>query len=232
MLVEEKEYEWLKKRVGCISASELNNLFSLSGKVTEANVDYIRKKRFERKHGYSLNVSSYAMEIGKEQESYAVEWFRENYPQFSDIIHANTDLDEIPFWTVGWAKFGASPDAFSPDETFVLEVKTVVSNADTDYYADEFTPYVDKYQRVKKEHGNQIAGQFLSNPKVEKIWLLKYIYQRDDDFDVDSPLEKWRGVVFEFVRSDFELEKMKDRIILFDNFIDAPVDPASLKTTK
>ena len=62
----DKEQVWKAKRLGCISASELNDLFSRSGKVTEANMDYVRKKRFHRKHKFELPVTGRALEIGRD----------------------------------------------------------------------------------------------------------------------------------------------------------------------
>lgn len=224
----DKEQVWKSKRLGCISASELNDLFSRSGKVTEANIDYIRKKRFHRKHKFELPINGRALEIGKEMEHDAVEWLRANYTSL-DIVYSQ-ELDEIPFWRVEWAKFGASPDCFTSDERIVFEIKNCVGNDTVYFFDDEYTSEEEKRVEVYKEHGNQIAGQFLSNPKVEEIWLVKYIYQRDDIMeDIDSPLEPWRGKVFKFKRDDFELDAMKDRIILFDNFIDSTDSPSVLK---
>jgi hypothetical protein len=224
----DKEQVWKSKRLGCISASELNDLFSRSGKVTEANIDYIRKKRFHRKHKFELPINGRALEIGREMEHDAVEWLRANYTSL-DIVYSQ-ELDEIPFWRVEWAKFGASPDCFTSDERIVFEIKNCVGNDTVYFFDDEYTNEEEKRVEVYKEHGNQIAGQFLSNPKVEEIWLVKYIYQRDDIMeDIDSPLETWRGKVFKFKRDDFELDAMKDRIILFDNFIDSTDSPSVLK---
>jgi hypothetical protein len=224
----DKEQVWKSKRLGCISASELNDLFSRSGKVTEANIDYIRKKRFHRKHKFELPINGRALEIGKEMEHDAVEWLRANYTSL-DIVYSQ-ELDEIPFWRVEWAKFGASPDCFTSDERIVFEIKNCVGNDTVYFFDDEYTSEEEKRVEVYKEHANQIAGQFLSNPKVEEIWLVKYIYQRDDIMeDIDSPLEPWRGKVFKFKRDDFELDAMKDRIILFDNFIDSTDSPSVLK---
>lgn len=224
----DKEQVWKSKRLGCISASELNDLFSRSGKVTEANIDYIRKKRFHRKHKFELPINGRALEIGKEMEHDAVEWLRANYTSL-DIVYSQ-ELDEIPFWRVEWAKFGASPDCFTSDERIVFEIKNCVGNDTVYFFDDEYTSEEEKRVEVYKEHGNQIAGQFLSNPKAEEIWLVKYIYQRDDIMDdIDSPLESWRGKVFKFKRDGFELDAMKDRIILFDNFIDSTDSPSVLK---
>ena len=224
----DKERIWKAKRLGCISASELGQLFSLSGKVTEDNLNYVRKKRFHRKHKFVLPVNGRALDIGKEMEHDAVEWLRENYPSLN-IIYSQ-ELEEIPFWTVDWAKFGASPDCFTDDESIVFEIKSCVGNDTVYFFDDEYTSEEDKRKQVWKEHGNQIVGQFLSNEKVKEIWLVKYIYQRDDVMeDVDSPLDPWRGKVFKFKREDFDLETMKDRIISFDKFIDSKDSPSMLK---
>lgn len=224
----DKEQHWLKRRLGYISASELNNLCSKSGKVTKENISYIRRKRFQRKHGFTYPVSGYALDMGKIMEHDAVLWFRENYPEVP-IIYSQ-ELSEIPFWTVDWAKFGASPDCFTEDQGIVVEIKNLVGNSTAEFFDDDYTPYETKKAFVIEEHGNQICGQFLSNEKVQEIWVVKYIYQRDEvDEDIDSPLAPWRGLVFKFRREDFDLDSTKQRIIKFDNFIDTDQDPNLFK---
>ena len=226
-----KEGLWLKKRCGYISASNVGELCSASGKVTEGNLDYIREKRWERRHGFSLPFTAHPMTIGKEQEPYAIAWFRENYSEMP-IIYSG-ELDDIPFWTVPWAKFGASPDAFTEDESTVVEIKTVVSNKQKCFYGDEYTPYEDKKAYAKSEHLPQLLGQFLSKDKVREIKLVKYIYQDDNIMeDTDSVLAPWRGLVFPFYRKDYvnELAELKLRIQMFDAMIDAPISPEEFKS--
>lgn len=223
-----KELVWKQKRLGLITASELSDITSASGKIIDGNVAYIRKKRFERKHGFSLPISGRPLDIGKEQEPYIIGWLRENYPSL-EIVYSQ-ELDDIPFWAVDWAKFGASPDGFTPDESIVFECKTLCGNSSIEYFADEYTPEEDKRKFVLKDHGDQIAGQFLSNDKVQEIWIVKYIYQHDDIMeDTDDPCASWRGLVFKFKREEFDLESMKERIIMFDKFIDSKENPAELK---
>lgn len=224
----DKELEWKKERVGLITASELGGIMSASGKIIDSNLDYVRKKRFERSRRFSLPVNGRALDVGHEQEPYAVRWFKANHPE-REIIYSQ-DCDKIPFWKVDWANFGASPDCFSPDESFVLEIKSVVGNTNLEFFADFYTSYEDKRAYVLKEHGDQLAGQFLSNEKVQEIWLLKYLYQRDEiDEDTDSPLATWRGIIFKFKREEFDLKRYKDRIVLFDTFIDSLYDPKVMK---
>jgi hypothetical protein len=171
------------------------------------------------------------MEIGTENEKYVIEWFRNQYPDIP-IIYAQELGENIPFWKVGWAKFGASPDAFTEDERIVIDAKTVVSNSNIEFFADEYTSYEEKKAKVWEEHGDQILGLWLSNPKTEEVWIVKHIYCDEfNEFEPADPLATWRGLVFKFARKDFEasIAEMKDRIILFDKMIDAPVDPSQFK---
>jgi hypothetical protein len=224
-----RESVWKKARLGRITASELSEIFSASGKATDGNVDYVRRKRFERRHGFAYPVSARNFDIGHEQEPYAVEWFRANHPEVP-VVYAQ-ECEEIPVWVADFANFSASPDAFSPDGRMALEVKTVVGNTSAEFYGDDLTSLEDKRASVLKDHGYQIAGQFLSNPAVEEIWLLKYIYQRDEvEEDVDSPLAPWRGLVFKFTRGDFDLDAIRERIVAFDRFIDSGEESKALKS--
>lgn len=226
-----KEDKWMRKRIGLITASELGNITSASGKIIDGNLSYIRAKRWERKHGFSHPVTARAMEIGNEQEPMIYQWAMANLG-FDEIIYSK-DLPEIPFWISPDTKVGASPDAFVPSEKIVFEFKTVVGAASIEFFGDEYTSYEEKKMAVWKDHGPQLLGQFLSNPKVEEIWLIKYIYQDDDIIqDTDSPLASWRGLVFKFKRSDFaiSLKTTKDRIELFDAMIDSEVNPSEFKT--
>jgi len=228
----DKEQKWMKRRVGMITASELSNIVSASGKVIDGNVSYIRSKRFERAHGYSLPVSSRIMDIGNETEPEIVEWLRANGEP--DIIYSK-DLPEIPFWVSPECPLGASPDAFYEDESVVFECKTLVGNEATEFFMDVYTPMEDKRARVWKEHGDQILGQFLSNPKVKTVVLCKYAPQRDDILDdTDSPLARWRGITFTFSRDCYmeSIENMRNLIILFDKMIDAKINPVKFKSGK
>lgn len=230
MIMESKETKWLRKRLGMITASELGNITSASGKVIDGNLSYIRAKRWERRRGFSHPVSARAMEIGNEQEPMINEWAKANLG-LPEIVYSK-DLPEIPFWVAPDCPLGASPDAFTPDQSVVLEYKTLVGATSIEFFADEYTSYEEKKLAVWKDHGDQLLGQFISNPSVGEIWLIKYIYQDDDILrDTDSPLEPWRGLVFKFRREDYSesIEDMRRRVILFDRMIDAPVNPSDFK---
>ena len=226
----DKEQKWLQKRLGMITASELGQITSSSGKIIDGNLSYIRSKRWERKHGFTHPVSARAMEIGNEQEPTIYEWCKANLG-FNEIVYSK-DLPEIPFWVATDCPVGASPDAFTPDQRIVFEYKTLVGATSIEFFGDEYTSYEEKKLAVWKDHGDQLLGQFISNSAVEEIWVVKYIYQDDDILkDTDSPLAPWRGLVFKFARKDYEasIEEMKRRIILFDKMIDAPINPSEFK---
>lgn len=227
----DKEHKWRLERCGYITASMLSDITSKPGKIIDGNLTAIRSKRFERKYGYPLQVSSRTMEIGTENEKYVIEWFRQQYPDIP-IIYSQEIEDGIPFWTVDWAKFGASPDAFTEDERIIIDAKTVVSNSNIEFFADEYTSYEEKKAKVWDEHGDQILGLWLSNPKAEEVWIVKHIYCDEfNEFEPADPLAPWRGLVFKFSRKDFEasIDEMKHRIILFDKMIDAHINPAEFK---
>jgi len=228
-----KEEKWLKRRIGMITASELGQITSASGRIIDGNLSYIRSKRWERKHKFSHPVSARAMEIGNEQEPMVIEWCRKNLG-LDEIIYSK-ELPEIPFWIAPDCPLGASPDAYTPDEKIVIECKTLVGATSIEFFGDEYTPYEEKKLAVWKDHGDQLLGQFISNGSVEEIWLVKYIYQDDDIMaDTDSPLAPWRGLVFKFKREDYgiSIEEMKDRVHLIDAMIDAPMNPSEFKSGK
>lgn len=226
--MDNREKIWKAKRLGVITASELDCLMSASGKIIDSNIAYVRRKRFERTHKFAYPVFGRALEIGREMEKYACAWYRENYP-LNEIVYAQ-ELEEVPFWKVDWADFGASPDAFSPDHGLIVEFKTLVGNSNIEFFSDDRTSYEEKRSLVLKEHGAQIMGQFLSEPAAKEAHLVKYVPQSDDvDEDIDSPLAPWRGTLFTFKREDFDLEELKKRIKFFDLFIDSDYDAKMLK---
>ena len=227
-----KEDIWLKRRLGMITASELGQITSASGRIIDGNVAYIRQKRFERNRGYAIPVSSRAMDIGNETEPMIAEWAKANLDSAKGMVYSK-DLPEIPFWVSPDCPMGASPDAFTPDETVVFEFKTLVGNEATEFFCDPYTSYEEKKARVWKEHGDQMLGQFIAKPSVQTVVLIKYAPQRDDIMaDTDTPLAPWRGFVFYFCRKDYEesIRQMRERIILINAMIDKPLSPSEFKS--
>ena len=226
----EKELQWKQKRLGMITASELGSITSASGKIIDGTLSYIRSKRFERKHGYTLPVTARTMEIGNEQEPYIYQWAVANLG-LPGLIYAK-DQPEIPFWVAKDCPIGASPDSFTPDKRIVVEFKCLVGNTAIEFFDDEYTDYFEKKKAVWSDHGDQILGQFISEDAVEEIWLVKYIYQNDDIIeDNDDPNEPWRGIVFKFARKDYEesIKAMKARATLIDAMIDSKINPSDFK---
>ena len=217
-----------------ITASELGQITSASGKIIDGNLSYIRSKRWERKRGFAHPASARTMDIGNEQEPMVYQWAVENLIGglgFDSIVYSK-DLPEIPFWRATDCPLGASPDAYTPDERIVFEFKTLVGATSIEFFGDEHTPYEEKKLAVVKDHLDQILGLFCSNSAVEEVWLIKYIYQDDDIMaDTDSPLASWRGLVFKFKRSDYKesIAQMKERVRLFDAMIDSPESPVNFK---
>jgi hypothetical protein len=227
-----REEQWMKKRLGMITASELGQITSARGGIIDGNVAYIRQKRFERNRGYALPVSSKAMDVGNETEPMIAEWAKANLDVARELVYSK-DIPEIPFWIAPDCPLGASPDAFTPDETVEFEFKTLVGNETTEFFCDPYTSYEEKKLRVWKEHGDQMLGQFIAKPSVQTIVLIKYAPQRDDIMaDTDSPLAEWRGSVFYFARKDYEasIAEMRKRVILFDAMIDAKMSPSEFKS--
>lgn len=237
----DKQERWMKNRCGRITASELGSLTSASCKIIDGNLSYIRQKRWERRHGFALPVNAKQFDIGHENEPYIFHWAVVNmpklYPELAGVNFIYSQNEEVlPFWVPeGFDRFGASPDAFSKDENIVLEFKTLVGNDTKCFFMDECTSYEEKKAVVWKEHGDQLLGQLLSNPAVKTIFLIKYAPQMDDVVqDTDSPDALWRGIVFRFDRKDYleSIKNMKERIILFDAFIDSDRNPSDFKVGK
>ena len=235
--MEAKEYEWHKKRIGCISASELSQLMpgAKSDKWSQGNLTYLYKIQRQR----TLNqpappVFSRTMQEGIEAEPYAVAWLRENTNL--NILHCSEDLDEKVFTKTEWG-LGCSPDCYimSDDEAIesIMEIKAVIGESTTNFYFSPTVPYERKRLEAFDEHRDQLAGQLLCYPSISEIHLLKYDPQSDDDpFDLRSPLDVTRGIMFTFTREEFGiyLDQVQERVIFADNYLKSGKDLDSINT--
>lgn len=205
-----KEERWLKKRLGVITASELKRLLSKSGKLTQTAISYLYEKQYERLCKEMLpKVDTYEMRVGKENEQYAVAWLRENYPD-KVFHHCSEDYEDIMF-VVAENGLGISPDVIIGDNEGIVEIKCVVSRANISIYFNPAIPYHKKKQIAFEEHKEQLAGQLSGFPNMDKIYLLKYRPQLDDnDWDMKSVVDKSRGELFAFTRE--ELQDLIDEI--------------------
>lgn len=221
--------KWKQKRIGFISASKIADLMSKGrskkekwGKTAISYLSQIEMERFLNEP--SLNRDAPALSFGRENEKYAVEWLKENVTD--TIRYYETDFPEKPFITVDWAKFGATPDVDIPDENGnplqIIEIKTTYSDGEIYTYFSPSRPYDKKRAIAFEEHKYQLAGQLLACPTCERISLLKYNPQRDDtEWDLRSPLDASRGILFTFERSEFGtlLDEVKQRIIEADEYL-------------
>jgi hypothetical protein len=202
---------------------------SASGKWIEGNIDYLYEIQYQRLTGEpEPPITARPMRIGIENEPYAIAWVRENYPDLN-VLHCGADFTELIFEEpYPDLMFGASPDAFitqkeaiknmadgrviydSAIKSFIsalLEVKCVVGRKETVRYFSPTLPDEVKKDMVKKEHGWQMAAQLFAYPNVQKIYLLKYLPQMDDnEWDLRPASDPSRGIMFEFSRGELAIE--------------------------
>ena len=226
-----KEFDWKKKRIGYFSASRLGDLMTRGrgkgedwGKTAIAYLYNIERQRWLREPPREVHAA--AMSFGLEQEAYAVEWIRENMETDYEVRHYETGFKEKPFITVDWARYGVSPDADLYDRKTgkiegLIEIKVVWGAVEISQYFSPSRSYLKKRADAFNEHRDQLAGQLLAFPDVNRIILLKYDGQTDSEFDIRDPLDLSRGVYFVFERSEFGayLDELKERIILADHYL-------------
>jgi hypothetical protein len=225
----QKEEQWLLKKVGKFSASHADDLMSKSGTWTVGNINYLYDIQDQRTtQEPPPHVEARPMKIGTENEPYAVMWLRENYPELH-ILHCDVDFTEKIF-DEPWpdVMFGVSPDAFvmsapqSEDWDHVyndhiksqiaelIEIKCVVGRTQTARYFSPTLPFSTKRLMAFEEHGMQMAAQLLAYPNVQKIRLLKYRPQLDENqYDRRPVTDPTRGVMFEFTREEFASDMIK-----------------------
>ena len=215
--MDSQERQWKLDKVGYMSASELGLLNSASGKFTQTNLSYLYKIERQRSTGNPPPpVFSKNFDIGTEQEPYAFDWIQKNHSGSAVL------LSKV-FKKVDWATFGASVDVLDGgEEGEIIEIKTLVSEGEINWFMSPSVPFDKKRQRALKLHKDQMVGQLLAYPKVDTIWIMKYNYQNDDDpFDLLPTDHPSRGLMFKFTREEFgiEIEKSKKRIIFADEYL-------------
>ena len=234
-----KEEKWLKERIGFISASEVDKLMSKSGKWTQGNITYlykIQRQRFLKEP--APPVFSRIMQIGTENEPYAVEWMRVNMGW--TVVHCDKDLSEKVFVKTDWG-LGSSPDAYLSNSIkrtelgniicltieALIEIKCVVGEEATNYYFSPTVPFEKKRLRAFDEHRDQMAAQLLTHPSVNTIYLMKYDPQDDENpWDLRPVLDESRGLLFKFSRDEFGsyLDEMKERVTFANDYLNSGRD--------
>ena len=225
----EKELNWFRKRVGVITASEVDKLFSASGKWIEGNITYLYQKQYERTYNEPLcPKSARSLTLGTENEPYAIEWMRSQHPEWI-IKHCSKDFDEIVFVKNDWG-LGGSPDGFIFEEdilTKLIEIKCVVGDKQICRYFSNTLPYEKKRIEAFEEHKYQLYAQFLLFPEVEEIILLKYRPQFDENpFDMLDVLDESRGIEFIYTRKEMGdmLQVVEDRVRFADEYLKSGQD--------
>ena len=249
--MEQKEIDWHIAKAGYFSASRIKNLMSKSGKFTEGNIDYLYEIQQQRATKEpEPPVFAKPMQLGIENEPYAIEWVRDNTPH--RVLHCDKDFRDKIFEKTDYG-FGASPDAFIVDDgadfdkdedgllfydqhvidniSALLEVKCVVGRKECNWYYSPTVPFEKKRAEAFSEHREQMAAQLLCYPTVNRILLLKYRPQIDDNpWDMTGVLAPERGLLFEFTREEFGtyLDEIKERIVFSDNYLKEGLDPDSI----
>ena len=238
--MEAKEEKWLKDRIGFISASEVDKLMSKSGKWTQGNITYLYKIQRQRYlQEPAPPVFSKIMQVGTDNEPYAVEWIRRNMGW--TVVHCDKDLSEKVFVKTDWG-LGSSPDAYLVEKIVkdemgitvlftnieaLIEIKCVVGEETTNYYFSPTVPFEKKRLRAFDEHRDQMAAQLLTHPSISTIYLMKYDPQDDENpWDLRPVLDESRGLLFEFSRKEFGsyLDEMKERVTFANDYLNSGKD--------
>lgn len=229
--MESKEYEWIKKKIGVFSSSQLDSLMPgvRSDKWTDGNMTYLYSIQRQR----TLNqppppVPSKTMQLGIDNEPYAVAWLRENTD--FNIAHCSEDFEEKIFVKTEWG-LGCSPDVYvlgnEGQVDRLIEIKTVAGASTTNFYFSPTVTHEKKRLKAFDEHKDQLAGQLCCFPSVDIIYILKYDPQIDEDpFDLRSPLDPTRGILFKYTRSEFGmyLDLVKERVMFADDYLKRGLD--------
>lgn len=228
-----KEKEWHKKRIGKITSSCLHLLTSSSGKWTKTNISYLYSLQRQRVLNQPKpNSPTYAMQIGIDNEKYAIEWLRNRHePPTWEIQHCDEDFKDKTFIETDFG-LGDSPDGYMNlrlgiDESWVIEIKCLVSDTDLSWLFSSTVPYKKKKESVFEQHKEQIFGHMLAHPNHKGVCLIKYDPQIDsDEWDLRSPIDGSRGLMFYFLRSSYELElnELKERIQFANEFLNSGKD--------
>lgn len=232
--MDDREYRWHLKRIGKITASEVGNIMTASGKWTQTAVSYlykIQRQRTIRQPAPIKNAKS--LKWGKENEPEAIEWLRENFLcgkyKKRTIFHCDKEGEEKVF-IEGENNFGGSPDAYlmrgKKIEAFI-EIKCTYGEEETNRMFSPTLPYERKRERVIQEHLWQIVGQMSLPNAPDKLFLLKYDAQDTfDEFDVRSTTDPSRGLLFEFSREELApyIATLKERVAFANKCLDEGID--------
>lgn len=206
----DREIKWHQNRCGKCTSSKNSDLLTRASKTIpwgKTAIKYLYAKRKELRTGIPAHQDDNKnFRSGRESEPMAIEWLRAN--TMYDIKHCSVDFDEIRVTSGGVDGYLDSLD-FIADDTFIGEIKCIQSDEKFEYMT------LCTKADVVDEYKEQFAGHFLGNPEYDKLLYLVYRAQEDEDeLDVIDPLDKSRGIIFEYHRSEFEglIEEIKERV--------------------
>ena len=206
----EREIRWHQIRCGKCTSSKNSDLLTRASKTAawgKTATKYLYAKRKELRTGVPAHQDDNKnFRAGRESEPMAIEWMRAN--TMYDIKHCSVDFDEIRVTSGGIDDYLDSLD-FIADDKFIGEIKCIQSDEKFEYMT------LCTKADVVDEYKEQFAGHFLGNPEYDKLLYLVYRAQEDEDeMDVLNPLDKSRGIIFEYHRSEFEglIEEIKERV--------------------
>lgn len=191
-----KENEWLEKRLGNFTASEIWKLFvdpktkadKESGKLSETALSYVKDKVCELLTGLSggSQFENEAMRWGKTNESYAIEIIRPTFQEENIIHYGGNEFKFNQFTNFS----GSSPDAES--ESYVYEVKCPFnSSIHLDHLGlksgDELKEYNKSYWyqiQFNMICSNKDKGVFISyDPRFKHVLQIKtLVIDLDENF--------------------------------------------------
>ena len=208
--MDEREMRWHKNRCGKCTSSKNSDLLTKASKTSvwgKTATKYLYAKRKELRTGIPAHQDDNKnFKDGRRDEPMAIEWLRAN--TMYDIKHCSVDFDEIRVTSGGIDDYLDSLD-FIADDTFIGEIKCIQSDEKFEYMT------LCTKADVVDEYKEQFAGHFLGNPEYDKLLYLVYRAQEDEDeMDILNPLDKSRGIIFEYHRSEFEglIEEIKERV--------------------
>ena len=235
--MEAKEQNWLKKRSGKITSSNLKKLFTggrmnltplqmlaIGGDRKTIDVDfgdvaigYLYQLQSEKRLGKPIyQRDNYNFEFGRNAEPYAIAYLKANYPEW-DIKHcSSTDFSEIVFCRSESGCFD-SPD-FYVGSNIVGEIKCPVDQAKFEQMRDMTK------EEVRGEYELQLANHLNCNPNCSKLIYFVYSCQVDDDeFDTLDPLDPSRGIIFTYDRSEFTdlIAQIEAKVTYVMSFLEA-----------
>ena len=238
--MEKKETDWLKRRAGKITSSNLSKLFTggrrdltdmeraiiggnrktMDVEFGEVAIKYLYQLQGEKRLGRPMyQRDNYNFEFGRKAEPYAIAYLRANYPDWIIKHCSSDDFPEIVFCK---SEAGAwdSPD-FYVGLSAVGEIKCPVDQAKFEQLRDMTK------DEVRVEYEMQLANHLNCNPTCSKLIYFIYSAQIDDDeLDVLDPLDPSRGILFEYDRSEFQelisqIEEKVKKVMRFLADIDA-----------